>query len=176
MGNAVLNGRALVKFILLLWSSVLLMACQEGGAPVDPIALVSDTPVLKVYKSPTCGCCADWVNHVEDSGFKINLNDTNNIEAVKQTLGIKPELQSCHTAVTAKSEYFFEGHVPAKYIHQFLENPPAGARGLAVPGMPVGSPGMEVDDKFQPYQVLLVREDGSTEVYANIERPEAQYE
>ncbi len=82
---------------------------------------------------------------------------------------------SCHTAVT-ENGYVFEGHVPARYIAQFLNDPPAGAVGLSVPAMPVGSPGMEYKDEFMPYQVLLVNKDGSVEVYASVESYQQQFE
>ncbi|WP_369802079.1 DUF411 domain-containing protein [Microbulbifer sp. Q7] len=83
-------------------------------------------------------------------------------------------MQSCHTSVSADG-YVFEGHIPAKLIRQFLRNPPAGARGLAVPAMPLGSPGMEVGDRFTPYKVLQLNRDGSTSVYANIDHFEQQH-
>ena len=82
-------------------------------------------------------------------------------------------MRSCHTAVTTDG-FVFEGHVPAKYMAKFLENPPKGAIGLAVPGMPMGSPGMEYQNKFMPYQVMQLNKDGSTAVYADIDSPEAQ--
>ncbi|MGB2130858.1 MAG: DUF411 domain-containing protein, partial [Marinobacterium sp.] len=82
--------------------------------------------------------------------------------------------QSCHTAVS-ESGYVFEGHVPARLVKQFLANPPEGALGLTAPGMPMGSPGMEMGSRFDPYQVLLMKQDGGYEVYANIERQSEQY-
>jgi hypothetical protein len=89
-------------------------------------------------------------------------------------MGLQGQYHSCHTAVSEQG-YLFEGHVPAKLMQDFLEQPPADALGLAVPGMPMGSPGMEVDDRFSPYQVLLVKKDGSYEVYATIEEQADQY-
>ncbi|HAC34497.1 MAG TPA: metal-binding protein [Gammaproteobacteria bacterium] len=135
--------------------------------PTDPIA-------MNVYTSPTCGCCGLWVEHAEQRGFKLSTHYPADLSLFKFEQGIKPELQSCHTAVSAEG-YLFEGHVPARYMLEFLANPPAGARGLAVPAMPVGSPGMEVGDRFTPYEVLLLSEDGGTEVFARVTEPGQQY-
>jgi len=136
----------------------------------------SITPILSVYKNPQCGCCGKWITHLEDSGFQV---DTYNMEAeklnsLKNEFAITPQNQSCHTGIF-DNKYFFEGHVPAKLVGQFLQNPPEGAIGLTVPGMPVGSPGMEVGDKFSPYDVLLIKSDGSQEVYASITTYEGQF-
>lgn len=129
---------------------------------------------LDVYKSPTCGCCGDWVEHAAQRGFTLSTHHPADLNKLKADKGIAPEVQSCHTAVSAEG-YVFEGHIPARYIRDFLAKPPAGARGLAVPAMPVGSPGMEVDDRFMPYEVLLLKDDGSTEVYARVTTPAQQY-
>ena len=95
------------------------------------------------------------------------------LQRLKTEHGINPQYRSCHTAVSTDG-FVFEGHIPAKYVHQFLSDTPEGAIGLAVPAMPVGSPGMEVDDKFMPYQVLLIKKDGGSEVYADISTREEQ--
>ena len=142
-------------------------ARDSAVEPSDPIA-------MNVYTSPTCGCCGLWVEHAEQRGFKLSTHYPADLSLFKFEQGIKPELQSCHTAVSAEG-YLFEGHVPARYMLEFLANPPAGARGLAVPAMPVGSPGMEVGDRFTPYEVLLLSEDGGTEVFARVTEPEQQY-
>lgn len=129
---------------------------------------------LEVYKSPTCGCCSGWVDHMSAAGFNVNTHDLDNLVPVKQSHGISRETQSCHTAVS-KEGFVFEGHVPAKYVKRFLAEKPDNARGLAVPAMPVGTPGMEMGDKFMPYQVLLLKTDGSTEVYAQVSRADEQH-
>lgn len=133
-------------------------------------------PVLTVNKSPTCGCCSDWVSHVNDYGFKAIAVDQNNLSlsALKTENGIQPRYRSCHTAIT-KDGYVFEGHVPAKFIKQFLKDKPQGAIGLTVPAMPVGTPGMERGKKFMPYQVFLLKADGSSEVYATVVTQQEQY-
>lgn len=125
------------------------------------------------YKSPTCGCCGDWADHMTDHGFRATVNHPEDLNAIKLRHGIAPEYQSCHTAVF-EGDYAFEGHVPARYVKRFLAEKPEGAVGLAVPGMPLGSPGMEVGDRFTPYQVLMIMEDGSHRVYADITAPDQQ--
>ncbi len=123
---------------------------------------------LTVHKSVTCSCCSLWVAHLESQGLVVNTKNTSDLLAVKSQHEISPQLASCHTAVSADG-YVFEGHIPARYIHQFLASPPEGARGLAVPGMPVGSPGMEMGDRFTPYQVWQMNSDGSQTVFATID-------
>ena len=126
-----------------------------------------------VYKDVNCGCCKDWISHAEDSGLGTTAHDVADVALFKDRYGVPTEMRSCHTAVTTDG-YVFEGHVPAKYMAQFLENPPAQALGLAVPGMPVGSPGMEYQNKFAPYQVMQINKDGTTQVYADIDSPQQQ--
>lgn len=128
---------------------------------------------MDVYKSETCGCCVFWIDHMETNGFAATVHHPRDLNGVKADLGILPEWQSCHTAVTT-SGHRFEGHVPARYINQFLAAPPTNAIGLAVPGMPMGSPGMEIGDQFSPYDVLLMKQDGTAEVYAAIASPADQ--
>lgn len=146
--------------LLLPTLSVLLVACNNGTQ-------VQRSQVLTIHKSPTCGCCKAWVDHVDEAGFDYSTHDMADLSGLKADKGIAPQYQSCHTAVSEVG-YVFEGHVPARYIEQFLAAPPEDALGLTVPGMPVGSPGMEMGDQFSPYQVLLLKRDGSTEVFANI--------
>jgi len=129
---------------------------------------------LTTYKSATCGCCKLWVEHASEHGFEVDAQNVSDLNAVKNKHKIAAEFQSCHTSVSPDG-YVFEGHIPAKLIRQFLQNPPAGARGLAVPAMPLGSPGMEVGDRFTPYKVLQLNKDGSTSVYASIDRFEQQH-
>jgi len=126
-----------------------------------------------VYKSETCGCCVNWIEHMNAHGFDSKIHHPADLNAVKAELGVLPQWQSCHTAVTTEG-YLFEGHIPAKYIQQFLSNPPADALGLAVPGMPLGSPGMEVGNQFNPYNVLQMNKDGSSKIYASITSPDQQ--
>ena len=119
---------------------------------------------IHVYKSPTCGCCGDWVDHLEDNGFTVDVTDTQLMNQIKVDAGLTPQLASCHTAFIG--DYVIEGHVPAADIRRLVAEQPV-ARGLAVPGMPIGSPGMEIGDRKDPYQVLLFNESGQTRVFAD---------
>jgi hypothetical protein len=122
---------------------------------------------LLVHKTPTCGCCKKWVKHLEDNSFSMMIKDHQNLQKIKTQYSIKPKYQSCHTAVSEEG-YIFEGHIPSKFIKNFLADPEPNAIGLSVPGMPLGSPGMEVEGRFMPYDVLVLYKDGSSKVYAEI--------
>ena len=124
---------------------------------------------LLVHKTQTCGCCKMWVEHLKMNGLKANTQDHENLDEIKKMYGIKPQYRSCHTAVS-KDGYIFEGHIPSKYITQFLSENHPNAIGLSVPGMPMGSPGMEVGDRFMPYDVLILYKDGSSNVFAEVRR------
>ena len=124
---------------------------------------------LLVHKTPTCGCCKKWVKHLEANNFSTMIKDHQNLQNIKEQYSIQPKYQSCHTAVS-KDGYIFEGHIPSKFIKQFLANPEADAIGLTVPGMPLGSPGMEVEGRFTPYDVLVLYKDGSSKVYAEVRK------
>ena len=114
-----------------------------------------------VYKSPTCGCCSKWADHMTASGFKVIAHDTSDMQAVKTKLGVPDAMASCHTSVVAG--YVIEGHVPAADVQRLLRNKPKVA-GLAVPGMVTGSPGME-GTRSDPYSVIAFGE-GKTSVFA----------
>ncbi len=126
-----------------------------------------------VYKDPNCGCCKEWVDYAEGNGLTAAVQHPEDLSLFKDRSGVPESMRSCHTAVTTDG-FVFEGHVPAKHMAEFLANPPTQALGLAVPGMPVGSPGMEYQDKFAPYQVMQLNKDGSTEVYADIKTVQQQ--
>ena len=132
---------------------------------VTPVA-AADTPwSIEVWKSATCKCCGAWVKHLEANGFAVTVNDvdTGALAALKRQVGVGDQLASCHTA---KIEgYVVEGHVPSSDIKRLIAERP-DATGLTVPGMPVGSPGMEQGAEFEPYDVLLIKKDGATEVFA----------
>ena len=107
--------------------------------------------LITVHKDPTCGCCSGWVQHLHDAGFVTKVLDTSDIDAVKRRLGVPDDLAACHTAQLAG--YIIEGHVPAAALKRFLAEKP-NATGLAVPGMPIGSPGME-GGRPEKYDVVL---------------------
>ena len=122
-------------------------------------------PVVAVYKSPTCGCCSKWVDHLRSHGFEVRATNTEDVDALKTKHAVPRQARSCHTALVGG--YVVEGHVPAADIQRLLKERPAIA-GIAVPGMPIGSPGMEVPGtKPQSFSVLSFTKDGSTRVFAS---------
>ncbi|MBW2392852.1 MAG: DUF411 domain-containing protein [Deltaproteobacteria bacterium] len=129
--------------------------------------ILAETPAVKVYKSPTCGCCDAWIEHLESNGFQVDAENRSDMQAVKAINGIPTKLSSCHTGFVAG--YFIEGHVPAAEIQRLLREKPAIA-GLSVPDMPMGSPGMEGPHP-EPYDVLAVDHDGKTTIWSS-HRPE----
>jgi hypothetical protein len=135
------------------------------GALLLPGTAVWAAPEIEVWKSPSCDCCTGWVEHLQDNGFAVTVKDTSPamLDQIKRQAGISDKLASCHTGKI--DGYVIEGHVPAADIKRLVSEKPDAA-GLTVPGMPIGSPGMEVDDKRQPYDVLLLRKNGATEVFA----------
>ncbi|QIL90258.1 DUF411 domain-containing protein [Microbulbifer sp. SH-1] len=174
-----INRKTRGALIALLLGVFTLSACSETGqnpknTEERATKSSSETIALTTYKSATCGCCKLWVEHAGEQGFTVDARDVDDLNGIKERFRIAPEYQSCHTSVS-ENDYVFEGHVPAKYIRQFLQNPPANARGLAVPAMPLGSPGMEVGDRFTAYDILLLQSDGSHRVYARIDNPQQQH-
>jgi hypothetical protein len=133
---------------------------------VGSVAVAADVPIaIKVYKDPFCGCCGSWVDHLAANGFAAEVDATRDLEFVHKDLGVPDAVLSCHVGVIDR--YFIEGHVPAEDIKRLLTERP-DAKGLAVPGMPIGSPGMEVEGQgVEPYDVLLVAHDGTTSVFAH---------
>ena len=126
----------------------------------------SSTPKIAVFKDPSCGCCGAWVDHLRAAGFAVEVVETRNLDAVKTRLGVPENLAACHTAEIGG--YVIEGHVPATAIRRLLDEKP-GAVGLAVPGMPVGSPGMEVAGSApDTYEVILFGK-GSQQQFARFE-------
>jgi len=124
------------------------------------------TDTVTVYKDPDCGCCGAWVKHLQANGFRTKVHEVRDMSPHKKKLGVPEQLASCHTAVAGG--YTIEGHVPAADIKRLLAERPR-AKGLAVPGMPQGSPGMETG-KFDPYDVLLFDTQGKTTVYRSYPR------
>ncbi len=134
----------------------LMSAHTNHAAAAKPIA-------IKVYKTPQCGCCKGWVKHLQENGFQVETFDMPDLSSVKQKYGVAPALQACHTAVV--NGYVVEGHVPADVIMKLLKEHPAVA-GVAVPGMPSGSPGMEGALK-QKYDVYTFDRAGHAKVFAH---------
>jgi hypothetical protein len=148
--------------IKVLALSFLLALTLSGCSRTDA---ETSLPSVTVHKSATCGCCKVWVERLRSAGFPVEVRDSDNLNEVKQRVGIPYGMGACHTAEV--NGYFVEGHVPVDDIKRLLREKP-NAKGLTVPGMPVGSPGMEAPSgQVQPYEVLLVAHDGSTSVFAH---------
>ena len=156
--TATLTSVADERRILLL--GALAIGVPRWAAAQSPAA----TPLVEVWKSPTCGCCKDWVKHMEDNGFRVEVKDSGNTSA-RARLGVAQKFGSCHTALIAG--YAVEGHVPASEVRRLLKEKPK-AVGLAVPGMPIGSPGMdgpEYGGRRDAFNVLLLQADGTASEY-----------
>ena len=127
-----------------------------------PAVLAQQAPLVEVWRSPTCGCCGEWVKHLQKNGFATRIHMVDDTSSIRAKLGIPEKLGSCHTA--SVGGYAIEGHVPASDIRRLLAQKPK-ARGLAAPGMPAGSPGMDIPNS-PPFDVVLVGEDGKPTLFA----------
>lgn len=146
-----------------------LSACGEdaGGSKEN-----QPYPKLIVHKNQSCLCCSEWVKHMKRYGFSVEVRNVDNLAPIKDSAGIPAGMGSCHTAQVG--QYFVEGHVPAEDVQRLLREMP-DAKGLTVPAMPIGSPGMEdPSGKTQPYDVYLVAKDGSASVFAHHGEPNAR--
>ncbi|MBZ0131508.1 MAG: DUF411 domain-containing protein [Rhodocyclaceae bacterium] len=139
--------------------ATVLLALAALGAGAEPL------PEVVMHKDPNCGCCGKWAEHLEASGFKVITVPERDMQAVKTRLGVPQRLGSCHTAKVGN--YVIEGHVPAATIKRLLSEKPA-VRGLAAPGMPPASPGMDVPGNKDPYDVIAFDRAGKTRVYEQI--------
>ena len=149
-------GGSVVALVAVLGIGVAVFGGRAGEA--------ARQSVVEVYKSPTCGCCSKWVDHMRAQGFEVRATDTGDLDTIKASHGVPRQMQSCHTALV--DGYVIEGHVPAADVQRLLRERPAIA-GLAVPGMPIGSPGMEVPGvPAQPYDVMAFENDGGASVFA----------
>jgi len=126
-------------------------------------AVAANYPPIAAYRNPGCGCCEKWAEHLRQAGFTVTMEDDPSLDERRLKLGVPVELAGCHTAVMR--EYVLEGHVPAEDILTLLAKNPA-ARGLAVPGMPMGSPGMEMGAEREAYDVFIFTAGGKSQVYA----------
>lgn len=164
---------ALVLFLGVLGVTLFLSADAPVQAPT-PVAVAAGAPevvldsgpgVVQVYKTPSCGCCSGWVDHLREQGFVVEVQDLANLNAVKASLGVDSDLMSCHTATV--DGYVVEGHVPAGSLRRLLDERPAVA-GIAVPGMPIGSPGMEGPNP-ESYDVVAFDRSGGRTVFEHID-------
>jgi hypothetical protein len=139
------------------------LALTTAAVRTSPGDAPAKKPVITVYKDPSCGCCKNWIAHLIKHGYRVDAKDSPNMSEIKRTLGVPTGLTACHTAMV--NGYLIEGHVPAADIDRLLAQKPKIA-GLAVPGMPAGSPGME-GAGAQRYQVLTFDKSGKTTVFAS---------
>jgi hypothetical protein len=140
-------------------------AADGGAAPAPQAARTAATAEgtrMVVYKTPTCGCCRAWVENMQSAGFAVEVHDMPDVAPVKSEHGVPGHLASCHTAIV--DGYVVEGHVPADVIRRMLAERPQVA-GIAVPGMPAGSPGMEMGGRKDPYDIIAFSRDGKVSVY-----------
>ena len=157
--SATTNRRTFLS--ALLKSSALIAVAPQLGA--GAFAESAPLPAVVVYKDPSCGCCKEWVKHMQKAGFAVTVHDTPDMDGLKASVGLPKTLASCHTAMIGT--YLIEGHVPADLVQKFLAEK-STARGLAVPGMVSGSPGMEGGTK-EKYDVLVFETSGKARVYAS---------
>lgn len=171
-----MNIRSALLMLGALTGGTVMTGCTRSPQSVDatassshPTAAVAATaslalPRVVVHKSPSCHCCALWVKHLRDAGFVVDVRNEDNLNQIKERVGVPYGKGSCHTAEVGG--YFVEGHVPAEDIKRLLAQRP-DAKGLVLPGMPMGSPGMEIPDgRTQPYTVGLVGRDGRATAFA----------
>jgi hypothetical protein len=145
--------KALLAVVGLVFGAAVVVAAQQAK------------PLVEVYKDPSCGCCAKWVEHLQATGFTVKTTNRSDLAALKAKHGVPQTVQSCHMALV--NGYVVEGHVPAEDVKRLLKERPAIV-GIAVPGMPIGSPGMEVAGmKAQPFDVLAFDKRGQTRVFAS---------
>ena len=176
MENALMKNELRAAIALVLAGATMVACARQpesssgalAGATSSQVAAssndASEATRVHVHKSASCGCCSVWIEHMRDAGFTVTSTDVDNVNAIKERVGVPLGKGSCHTAEVAG--YFIEGHVPAGDVKRLLAERP-DAKGLVVPGMPAGSPGMEMPDgRTQPYTVELVHEDGSTSEFA----------
>ena len=150
-----------------VWPSLVvfgLFLVMAGGYAwsIEP-ATASERTEMVVYKTPACGCCDKWVEHLRDNNFDVEVNVVSETNSIRSQVGVPREMASCHTAIVG--DYWVEGHVPADLIHKLLTEQSENIRGIAAPGMPQGSPGMESPHPSK-YKVLSVNDKGQVEVYA----------
>lgn len=155
---------------IMLLAIGLLAACTSlpgGVSEADPATGAAAQPIMTVYKSPTCGCCEEWAKIMAEQGFSVRTENVADINQVKAEHTVAPALQSCHTAIV--DGYVIEGHVPAADIHRLLDERP-NVLGLAVPGMPMGSPGMEIAGRAgEPFDVLTFDVSGNVRLFTQYE-------
>ncbi len=154
--------------MLVVLAGILLASCTAPAERASSVSESTDAQLVRtmtVYKSPTCGCCSEWIAYVEEHGYEVTVENVADLNPIKAEYAVPPAMQSCHTAII--DGYVVEGHVPVEDIERLLTERPA-VIGIAVPGMPVGSPGMEVPGaEPRPYDVVSFDANGVVEVVAS---------
>lgn len=166
MNRRLFTSRLLVMGLVstsLMWTGCSATPRSKAQMVADAAEPVAMPPELKVFRSPNCGCCGRWIQHMEAAGFQVQDNVTEDMAAIKQQYGVPESLASCHTAIV--EGYVVEGHIPATDVQRLLTEKPAVA-GIAAPGMPMGSPGMESGNEVEPYTVFSFTEVGDTAAFA----------
>ena len=153
-----------IKFKLNIKFLVFLLTAVFFTGPTSMTLANEDNLTLTVHKTPFCGCCKKWIKHAREAGINVIEKDHQNLNATKREYKINPKHQSCHTSIS-KDGYIFEGHIHADVIKKYLENPSENSKGLSVPGMPIGSPGMEMGGRLDDYVVLTIFEDNKDEIF-----------
>jgi hypothetical protein len=154
----------MIKLLRVFFLTSILGVALASVSPAQTTARPAATRVpMKVYKTATCGCCAKWVEHMKANGFDPTVQDLPDLAAVKMESRVPAPLQSCHTALV--EGYVIEGHVPADAVQKLLAEKPRDVAGLAVPGMPIGSPGMEQGTRKDPYDILAFDKTGKSTVF-----------
>ena len=152
-----MNMKKLLAAVLVFAGVVLVVSFRPGDS--------EQGTAIQVYRSPDCRCCAKWITHMEAAGFKVTVEDVTDMAGVRRRIGVPPDISSCHTAVAG--EYVVEGHVPAWVVTRFLKEKPQVA-GISVPGMPIGSPGMEGPNP-RPYEVIAFDGKGNRTVFERVD-------
>ena len=153
----------MIKRSFRYFSIAVCAAAVTVATAAAPTVTSPPKPVVTVYKDPSCGCCKNWIEHLKKNGYRVDAKDTPDMTQIKASFGVPGDLRSCHTAVV--EGYLIEGHVPAADIDRLLATKPK-VKGLAVPGMPMGSPGME-GPSSQHYQVRAFDKSGKSRVFAS---------
>lgn len=159
-----LSKTIITALAILYFAPAIAQTTANDTAKIEQPAVATKKIHLNIHKDPNCGCCKAWVSQLPKS-YSRSVFNTSNVSAIKDKVKVPNRLRSCHTAIS-DSGFFFEGHIPNQAIKSFLASPPKTALGLAVPGMPIGSPGMEVGNKTMRYPIYLVNQDGSHSIYA----------
>ena len=159
-----MNEKTITRRAMLASAAQATVAALAFGVLL-PFDVRADVAVkITVYKDPSCGCCTKWVDHLRASGLALTVRDRTDMDALKDSLGVPLALRSCHTAVAGK--YVIEGHVPASDLKRLIRRAPKGIVGIAVPDMPAGSPGMEMGERRDRYEVIAFAVGGKTSVFA----------